>query len=70
MNNYSIVLVFDEHDVYVSLDVVSQEVEVKVGLHPHVHAAHHAVQGDIRVDGDHFGREPWTCPSSINCVKV
>ena len=51
------ILVFDEHYIKVPLDIVREKVQVKVGLHPHVHAAYHPVQGDVRVDWDHFWRE-------------
>ena len=51
------ILVFDEHDIEVPLDIVREKVQVEVGLHPHVHTADHPVQGDVRVDWDHFWRE-------------
>ena len=51
------ILVFDEHYIKVPLDIVREKVQVEVRLHPHVHAAYHPVQGDVRVDWDHFWRE-------------
>ena len=51
-------LMFDEHDIDVPPDVVREEIEVAVGLHADLHAAHHAVQRDVVVDRKHLGRKP------------
>ena len=48
----------DEHHVNVPLHFVRQEVEVTVGFHADLHSPHHAVQGDVLVDGDHLGSKP------------
>ena len=49
---------FDEHYIDVPPDVVREEVEVAVGLHADLHAAHHAVQRDVVVDRKHLRRKP------------
>ena len=49
---------FDEHDIDVPPDVVCEEVEVAVGLHADLHAAHHAVQRDVVVNRKHLRRKP------------
>ena len=51
-------LMFNEHDIDVPPDVVREKVEVAVGLHADLHAAHHAVQRDVVVDRKHLRRKP------------
>ena len=45
----------DEHNIKIPTNIVSEKVEVTIGLHPHIHASHNSIQRDVTVDWDHFG---------------
>ena len=47
----------NKHNVKIPADIVSEKIEVTIGLHPHLHASNNSIQRDVTVDWDHFWGE-------------